>query len=886
MKDEGRTKKELLAELAELRARTEELEAVAAERKQVQRALAAETERLAVTLRSIGDAVIAADTEGRVMLLNEVAEYLTGWRQAEALGKPLPEIFHIVNEATREPCQDPVAKVLESGLVIGLANDTMLIARDGTERIVADSAAPIRDDEGNVIGVVMVFRDITERRRMLDQVVQQSAVLNAINQVFQGTLTCETEEEVARVCLAAAEKLTGSKFGFMCEVNEKGLFDTIAISDPGWEACQIAKADAQKELKDLEIRGIRGAVIREGRAMIFNDPSSDPEWVEPPEGHPAIASFLGVPLRQADKTVGMIGLGNKDSGYRPEDQQAIEALSLAFMEALAHKRAQLEFHGHREHLESLVEKRTAERSRLIDILEATTDFVSFSDPHRHLLYVNRAYREAIGIEEGEDIRQIKVTDLYPEWAAQRIMEEGVPAALREGVWRGDTAALTRDGREIPVSQLILVHRSPDGEVRFLSTIMRDVSEQKWVEQELAWEAGVNRAIAELAAALLAARPLDEIASLVLTHARQLTDSEFGYVGYLDPTTGALTSPAVTPEVLNVRPGDEPEAGAWDWIMESPAPLLINRPADDPRWKGSPAGYVSLRRFLSAPAVVADTALGQIWVANAPVDYDDRDLEVVSRLATIYAVAVQRRWADEELRLKSDELERSNQDLEQFAYVASHDLQEPLRMVRSYVQLLQRRYGGKLDTDADEFIAFAVDGVERMQTLISDLLKLSRVGTRGKEFVPIFCEEVLDQALSNLEIAIRESGASITRDPLPTLRGDDTQLIQLFQNLIGNALKFSGDRRPEIHIAAKPRGRGWMFSVRDNGIGIDPKQAERVFLVFQRLHTREEYPGTGIGLAVCKKIVERHGGRIWVESAAGQGSVFCFTIVESWKPNQT
>lgn len=226
-----------------------------------------------------------------------------------------------------------------------------------------------------------------------------------------------------------------------------------------------------------------------------------------------------------------------------------------------------------------------------------------------------------------------------------------------------------------------------------------------------------------------------------------------------------------------------------------------------------------------------------------------------------------------------ELARSNAELEQFAYVATHDLQEPLRAVASCVQLLQKRYEGQLDERAQEFITHAVDGTKRMQTLINDLLAYSRISTHAQQFVSTDCEVVLEEALANLMVAIAESGAVVTRDALPTVSGDATQLTQLFQNLIGNALKFRGERPPKIHVGAVRENGDWRFSVADNGIGMEAQYFERIFQVFQRLHTRKEYQGTGIGLAICKKVVERHGGRIWAESVPGQGATFCFTIPE-------
>jgi PAS domain S-box-containing protein len=227
---------------------------------------------------------------------------------------------------------------------------------------------------------------------------------------------------------------------------------------------------------------------------------------------------------------------------------------------------------------------------------------------------------------------------------------------------------------------------------------------------------------------------------------------------------------------------------------------------------------------------------------------------------------------------AQELKKSNTELEQFAYVASHDLQEPLRMVGSYCQMLQRRYKGKLDKDADEFIGFAVEGALRMQQMINDLLSYSRVGRNGKGLVDIAVEDVVKSAVANLQASIAESDAKVTWDPLPTLRGEKVQLLQLFQNLIGNAVKFRADDRPlEVRVSAQQEADSWHFTVKDTGIGIEAQYLDRIFLIFQRLHDRTKYKGTGIGLAVCKKVVEHHGGRIWVESEPGEGTTFHFTL---------
>jgi light-regulated signal transduction histidine kinase (bacteriophytochrome) len=256
-------------------------------------------------------------------------------------------------------------------------------------------------------------------------------------------------------------------------------------------------------------------------------------------------------------------------------------------------------------------------------------------------------------------------------------------------------------------------------------------------------------------------------------------------------------------------------------------------------------------------------------------------------------------ADTELKVRerTTELARSNRDLEQFAYVASHDLQEPLRMVASFTQLLADRYRDRLDADAMDFIGYAVEGATRMRTLISDLLAYSRIGTKGSPFAPTSFTAAAETAMRNLTLAIEETGARVCCDALPTLLADESQIVRVFQNLIGNSIKFRSAETPDIRISARradgrspgegpgPGGAdaggpdGWIFSVRDNGIGLEPEHMNRIFEIFQRLHTRAEYPGSGIGLAVCKKIIERHGGRIWVESAKGRGSTFCFAMPE-------
>ena len=268
-----------------------------------------------------------------------------------------------------------------------------------------------------------------------------------------------------------------------------------------------------------------------------------------------------------------------------------------------------------------------------------------------------------------------------------------------------------------------------------------------------------------------------------------------------------------------------------------------------------------------------------WILSVGkvVEYDS--LGKPLRMLGTHTDITERKHAEEKLQRTLDDLRNSNAELEQFAYVASHDLQEPLRGIAGLVQLLQHRYQGQLDSRADEYIEHIVDGTQRMQALINDLLAYSRVGRRAEPIQPTEAEIALQVALGNLNATIRELGASIKNESLPTVRADPIQLTQLFQNLIGNSLKFKSESSPQIHVGVSDAGAFWQFSVQDNGIGIEPQYFERIFQVFQRLHTRREYKGTGIGLAICKKIIERHGGHIWVESEMGQGSTFYFTLLK-------
>jgi signal transduction histidine kinase len=299
----------------------------------------------------------------------------------------------------------------------------------------------------------------------------------------------------------------------------------------------------------------------------------------------------------------------------------------------------------------------------------------------------------------------------------------------------------------------------------------------------------------------------------------------------------------------------------------------------PGWNGMESVAILRKEGLDVPVILVSGALGEQTavecIKQGAADYILKDN--LARLPGSIRRAMRETKLRQDHRQSQDDLARSNRDLEQFAYVASHDLQEPLRMVATYTQLLAERYRGKLDSDADKYIHYAVDGALRMQKLVQDLLAFSRVGRPGMALENTDCNVALQVALSNLEAAIQDSGAIVEHIQLPVLVADSSQLVQLLQNLIGNAIKFRGPERPLIRVSAELMGKEWVFSVADNGIGIAAEHTENVFVVFRRLHTRAEYPGNGIGLSICKKIVEQHGGHIWVESEVGHGSTFRFAL---------
>ena len=407
-------------------------------------------------------------------------------------------------------------------------------------------------------------------------------------------------------------------------------------------------------------------------------------------------------------------------------------------------------------------------------------------------------------------------------------------------------------------------------------------ESEEIADRLAKESAV---VAEISRVLSSAVDIHEVYDLFAEEVRKLVPFDRIVIELTSEDSDTFTTAYVAGvDVLHRRPNEViPLAGSTvEELLRTRKSLLVQ--TEDlsdikDRFPGLVPGFeAGLRSFLSVPLIAKGEAIGALLLRSAtPNAYTEHHLSLVEYVAYQIAGTIANSELYLELKRAEQELARSNTDLGHFAYAASHDLQEPLRIIASYLKLLADRYQGRLDSDADDFIGYAVDGADRMKLLVEDLLEFSRVGTQVRDFQPISCREALEQAVSNLQEAIDETKASVTHHDLPRVNGDGGQLAVLFQNLVGNAIKYRGAQAPRVHVSSEMSGNEWVVSVADNGIGIAPEHHEQVFGMLERLHGRDKYPGTGIGLATCSRIVERHGGRLWVESQLRKGSIFRFTL---------
>ncbi len=485
-------------------------------------------------------------------------------------------------------------------------------------------------------------------------------------------------------------------------------------------------------------------------------------------------------------------------------------------------------------------------TRYRGLLEAAPDAMVVVNVGGEVVLVNLRAEKQFGYHRDELVGQ-KITAIIPHGFAERLIADGTRSAaeaLAQQIGTGiELSARRKDGSEFPIEMMLSPLESGDGIL--VTAAIRDITVRKAAELNLVQMEARYRGLLEAAPDAMVV--VDEDGDIILVNAQ--TEKQFGY----------RRDELIGQKVTSIIPHGFAER------------LLTDAQRSD---EDALAQQIGSGHELSA--LRKDGSRFPIEIMLSPLT-NTREVLVTAAIRDISA----RKNAETLLEIKMAELSRSNEELAHFADIASHDLQEPLRMVSSYTQLLARRYKGKLDDDADEFIGFAVDGAHRMQRLIQDLLLFSRVETKGKELLDTSSESALQFAVRNLGGMIADTGALVTNDPLPDVCADEIQLIQLFQNLVANAIKYQKPGVPIVHVsAAREPENKWMFSVTDNGLGIEPQYFERIFRMFQRLHKREEFSGTGIGLAICKKIVERHGGTMSVESQIDHGSTFRFELAAS------
>jgi len=727
-------------------------------------------QNLEITLMSIGDAVIASDAQGRITLMNAVAETLTGWTRQEAEGQRVDRVFHIVNEETREVAESPIDKVLKTGAVAGLANHTVLIGKQGMETPIDDSGAPIRDARNQVLGVVLVFRDIGKRR-------EQEIQIDKWQRIFQQ-----------------------AGFGVAILVNDgKTILEVNAAFAHmhGYEPAELL----DRSFADLvgEEKSYEEARPRSEDHVIYESvhKRKDGGWFHAVTDMTVFRSGTGEPLFRA--------------AY--------------FADISDRKRAELKL------------RQSEERFRAA--AEAMGD----------VIWTNNANGEMVGEQPGWAAFTGQSLEEYQGFGASKAIhpdDAGMFEAWQHAVvevkkFTAECRVRRHDGQYRIMSSTAVPVFNEDGAVREWVGAMTDVTEVRRGEEEV--------------------RDSDERFQGLATAFPQLV--------WASKPDGSLEySNALWKQYTGPSQESAAEHGFWDHLVhpEDAVPHLE-------RWRESMG---SGEMFESQVRLKRATDGTYRWFICRAVAVRGRGDRIVRWLGACTDIDDQMNYAVD-LRITNEALQRSNADLEQFAYAASHDLQEPLRMISLYTQLLQEEYSGLLDETGRSYVDFAVSGAQRMERLLQDLMAYSRVSVAPQGLTErADARAALDAALGNLEATVRKSGAQVHISELPSVAAPSVHMVLLFQNLVGNALKYCGGNVPEVWINAERADRFWRFSVKDNGIGIEPQYAKQIFGVFKRLHGAE-YEGTGIGLAVCQRIVERTGGRIWLESTPGEGSTFYFTL---------
>ena len=786
------------------------LRAEVEERKRAEEEARRRGEWLRVILSSIGDAVIATDAEGRVNFLNPVAANLTGWKVEEARAQPIQNVFRIINEQTRRPADDILNLVLREGKVVNLANHTSLIHRDGREIPIEDSAAPIRDAEGKAVGVVIVFHDVTEKRRAQEEILEAAEKFRIVADFTYDWEYWRLPDNRFAYVSPSCERITG--YSSEAFIEDPGLYTRIIHPDDRDRMIAHQREDlCQREPCELEFR----IVARDGRELWI---SHTCQFVTDPLGQP-----MG---RRAS---------NRDITGR---KQAEEALRKAHdeLEIRVEERTR-ELADINEALQAeIIERRRAEelgkaeRQRLYDVLEALPAYVVLLSPDYSVPFANRFFREHFGESHGLRCYEYLFDRKEPcdECETFTVMKTHAP---HHWEWTGP------DGRTYDVSDFPFT--DTDGSTLIMEMGI-DITERKRAEEQVK-------------AASLYARSLIEASLDPL-----VTISRDGKIMDVNRATELVTGVA-REEIIGTDFCDyfeDPEKAREGYEQVFREGLV----------KDYPLAIRHISGRLTEVLYNASTYRNETGEVKG-VFAAARDITEVKQ-------------AEENLRRYMERLEQSNRDLEDFAHVASHDLQEPLRKIRTFSDLLIGLHNDSLNDTVRDYLERMNLAAERMHTLVMALLRYSRITSHLESYTVFNLREPVEEAMGDLGALCEEAEARVEIGKLPEVKADRDLIRQLFQNLIGNALKYRGERKPAVRIYANASDSGlfWDIQVEDNGIGFDEIYIDKIFKPFQRLHGRSSpYKGTGMGLAICRKIVERHGGIITARSVQGQGSTFIVSL---------
>ncbi|RQG95779.1 PAS domain S-box protein [Natrarchaeobius chitinivorans] len=761
-------------------------------------------------------AIFRLDTNGHVVSWNEGAKKIKGYDREEILGEHFSTFYTDADRAGTVP-EENLRKAAEADYV---EDEGWRVRNDGTWFWANVTITAIRDDDGTLQGYAKVTRDMTDRREREQRLQEERDLVTQILETSPiGITVVNPDGSTERANQRMAEIL-----GFSKEAMGSYTAGQLDMYDSNGEFLPTEERPASRALETGE--PVTNAEIR------INAPNGQSRWL----------SINAAPVIGDDEDIRHVVVAAADI-----TQLKIQA-------------------------ERLERQRDDLRTELDEMFERIDDAFYAVDTDWQLTYVNDALADLVGTPRKELVG-MNLWEVFPELADTEFAEFD-----REAMETGETIEYELYYEPKDAWFQVAVYPSETGQ----SVYLKDITERKEARTRLQRRARQQETVAQLGQLALKTDDLDELMAAASRRIADVLDIEYCTVldldqqadelsfrqgvGWRDGTIGEATVAAT----------DDSQAG---YTLISEEPVVVDDFDTETRFSGSELlASHDVRSAISTIIGPDDEPWGILGLHDVDNrEFTEEDVNFVQSVANILAEAIERTEYQTELEATIERLEESNERLEQFAYAASHDLQEPLRMVSSYLQLIDQRYGDELDEDGQEFLEFAVDGADRMRNMVQGLLTYSRVDTQGDPLEPIDAEEAVEDAIADLEVKIAETDAEITVESLPSVQADPDQLRQVFQNLIANALSYSGDEPPRVHVSAERAGPKWLISVTDKGIGIAPEDQERIFDVFNQGHSREEDTGTGIGLAICQRIVERHDGDIWVESEPGSETTFSFTL---------